>query len=314
MSVVSLYPDPDFNGNPRNYIIDPKNSITTFILYNDKERALLVRSVLNDIDNYVVFLYYKSKYSAFGGNYFIVEKTLYTTHDVKNSVNYEPFIQPLFNGIALVHKSKLHYLDSYNTLYWNSNNFFMYTNSRDKTNSFYYNNETLTSNLISDKSSDKQSDVIIDDSSNNDRPYVIDLSKAQFSSDSRDAISSGQVVTTLQSAPFKISPSGINECYEFYNEQRDKIKKLHEERTDLNFQVLKCKVNLDKLNRQIQDRYQNEVELLKEKKRQLKEQYEKRKSIMNTFTYSDTEKVFLFIAILIDFFLIVVNVMLYKEY
>ena len=310
MSVVSLYPDPDFNGNPRSYIIDPKQSIRTFILYNDIRKALLVRSVLNNIHNYVVFLYYKSKYSAFGGNYIIVEKTLYTTHDVKNSVNYERFIQPLFNGIALVHKSKLHYLDSYNTLYWNSNNVFMYTNSIDKTGDFYYNNETPTRNLISDK----QSDVIIDDSSNNDRPYVIDLSNAQLSTDSRDDISSGQVVTTLQPAPFQISPSGIDKCYEFYNEQKDKIKKLDEERTDLNFQVLKCTVDLQTLKRQIYDRYQNEVEVLKEKKRQLKEQYEKRKSIMDTFTYSDTEKVFLFIAILIDFVLIVVNVMLYKEY
>ena len=54
MSVVSLYPENEFNGNPRSYIIDPKQSITTFILYNDIQQALLVRSVLNNIHNYVI--------------------------------------------------------------------------------------------------------------------------------------------------------------------------------------------------------------------------------------------------------------------
>ena len=309
MPLVSLYPENEFNGNPRNYNIDPPKSINTMILYNNMEQPLLVRSVLNLMKDYVVYLYHKSYLSAFGGSYIIVEQSLVSIDDVKKNGNNR--VQPLFNGIALVHIYNMEYFSRFNTLYSNNHVYFTYTNSINMTQSFYYKE---TTNLISDESSDKQSDVIIDDSSNNDRPYVIDLSNAQLSTDSRDDISSGQVVTTLQPAPFQISPSGINECYKFYNEQKDKIKKLDEERTDLNFQVLKCTVDLQTLKRQIYDRYQNEVEVLKEKKRQLKEQYEKRKSIMDTFTYSDTEKVFLFIAILIDFVLIVVNVMLYKEY
>ena len=299
MSVVSLYPENKYNGNARNYTIDESTNTSVFILYKDSTKQLRVSSIVNNTEHYFVYLYYKSSYSEFGGNYFSIYKRLFEISDVENKINSDKIV-PFFNGIALVHEDDKSMLAKQNTLNYNWNPFFFYDKYTDLTDRFYYNEVSIKS--------------VTDNSSNNDRPYVIDLSKAQFSSDSRDAISSGQVVTTLQPAPFKISPSGINECYEFYNEQRDKIKKLDEERTDLNFQVLKCKVDLQKLNRQIHDRYQNEVELLKEKKRQLKEQYEKRKSIMNTFTYSVTEKVFLFIAILIDFVLIVVNVMLYKEY
>ena len=298
MSVVSLYPENKYNGNPINYAIDESTYTSVFILYKDSEKPLRVSSIVNNTKNYFVYLYYKSSYSEFGGNYFIIHKRLFQISDVQNKINSDKIV-PSFNGIALVHEFNKYMLAQQKTLYTNFNPLFKYKNYTDLTHSFYYSEVSIKST---------------DYSSNNDRPYVIDLSNAQLSTDSSDKFSSGQVVTTLQPAPFKNSPSGTNNCYEFYNEQKDKIKKLGEERADLNFQVLKCTVDLQTLKRQIYDRYQNEVEVLKEKKRQLKEQYEKRKSIMDTFTYSSTEKVFLFIAILIDFVLIVVNVMLYKEY
>ena len=298
MSVVSLYPENKYNGNPINYAIDESTYTSVFILYKDSEKPLRVSSIVNNTKNYFVYLYYKSSYSEFGGNYFIIHKRLFQISDVQNKINSDKIV-PSFNGIALVHEFNKYMLAQQKTLYTNFNPLFKYKNYTDLTHSFYYSEVSIKST---------------DYSSNNDRPYVIDLSNAQLSTDSRDDISSGQVVTTLQPAPFQISPSDIDKCYQFYNEQKDKIKKINEKRTDLNFQVLKCTVDLQTLKRQIYDRYQNEVEVLKEKKRQLKEQYEKRKSIMDTFTYSSTEKVFLFIAILIDFVLIVVNVMLYKEY
>ena len=61
-------------------------------------------------------------------------------------------IQSFFNGIALNHKSKLNYWDWYNTLNWNNNIFFMYTNSIDMTDKYQYTDMTPTSNLITDKS------------------------------------------------------------------------------------------------------------------------------------------------------------------
>ena len=81
---VSLYPENKYNGNPRNYTIDETTYMSVFILYKNSKKELKVSSIINKTKDYFVYLYYKSSYSEFGGNYFIINKHLYKINDVQN--------------------------------------------------------------------------------------------------------------------------------------------------------------------------------------------------------------------------------------
>ena len=120
MSVVSLYPENQYHGNPRNYAIDESKHTSVFILYRDSENPLRVSSIVNNIENYFVYLYYKSSFSEFGGNYFSINNRLFQISDVQNKINSDKIV-PFFNGIALVHENNKFLFAQQKTLHKNLN-------------------------------------------------------------------------------------------------------------------------------------------------------------------------------------------------
>ena len=130
MSVVSLYPENKYYGNPRNYTIDESTYTSVFILYKDSENPLRVSSIKNNTEHYFVYLYYKSSYSEFGGNYFSIYKRLFQISDVQNKINSDKIV-PFFNGIALVHENDKSMLAQQKTLNRNFNPLFKYKKYTD---------------------------------------------------------------------------------------------------------------------------------------------------------------------------------------
>ena len=85
-------------------------------------------------------------------------------------------------------------------------------------------------------------------------------------------------------------------------------------RKQIHTDFFECLHNSISLSQQIHDKYTKEINILEEKKQNLEKQYEKRQKIIDTFTYPDNQKIIFVLTIIIDFVLIVLNVLLYKNH
>ena len=126
--------------------------------------------------------------------------------------------------------------------------------------------------------------------------------------------SSKQVSTIPYSNYYHSNKPYILSCHDYYTRQKRIINDLGIKRKQIHTDVIQCSKNLSSLSQQIHDKYTNKINILKEKKQNLEEQYEKRKKIIHTFTYPDNQKIIFVLTIIIDFVLIVLNVLLYKNH
>ena len=126
--------------------------------------------------------------------------------------------------------------------------------------------------------------------------------------------SSKQVSTIPYSNYYHSNKPYIISCHDYYTRQKKIIKDLGIKRKQSHSDVFQCSKKLISLTQQIDDKYKQELNILEEKKRKLEEQYEKRQKIIDTFTYPDNQKIIFVLTIIIDFVLIVLNVLLYKNH
>ena len=91
--------------------------------------------------------------------------------------------------------------------------------------------------------------------------------------------SSKQVSTIPYSNYYHSNKPYILSCHDYYTRQKRIINDLGIKRKQIHTDVIQCSKNLSSLSQQIYDKYTNKINILKEKKQNLEEQYEKRKKL-----------------------------------
>ena len=123
MGSVTFYEDTDLTGNGSTFEIGDRTDYQ-ILLYNDPTKPIVIRSIENTT-NYFVILYYKNGDNAFGGKYINIKGNLRDINLVQHT--YYTFwsqeVSPEFNGIVL---NKIlpdtQFLYEFNTVF--SNNYF----------------------------------------------------------------------------------------------------------------------------------------------------------------------------------------------
>lgn len=101
MGSVTFYEDTDLTGNGSTFEIGDRTDYQ-ILLYNDPTKPIVIRSIENTT-NYFVILYYKNGDNAFGGKYINIKGNLRDINLVQHTsyVFWSQEVSPEFNGIVL---------------------------------------------------------------------------------------------------------------------------------------------------------------------------------------------------------------------